>query len=103
MASGGNSENCRFTVRPTRRTASYGLAAALFFRSMNLPVAWLRFVDGHHHSLRSRLIGRNGTAQKMFLFSQEATMSRAFVKEQDVDYLELPERPVSGHPNDVTE
>ena len=30
-------------------------------------------------------------------------MSRAFVKEQDVDYLELPERPVSGHPNDVTE
>jgi transcription elongation GreA/GreB family factor len=30
-------------------------------------------------------------------------MSRAFVKEQDVDYLELPERPVSEHPNDVTE
>jgi transcription elongation GreA/GreB family factor len=30
-------------------------------------------------------------------------MSRAFVKGQDVDYLELPERPVSEHPNDVTE
>jgi transcription elongation GreA/GreB family factor len=31
-------------------------------------------------------------------------MSRAFVKEQDVEYLEdLPERPVSEHPNDVTE
>jgi len=31
-------------------------------------------------------------------------MSRAFVKEQDADYLEeLPERPVSEHPNDVTE
>jgi transcription elongation GreA/GreB family factor len=30
-------------------------------------------------------------------------MSRAFVKEQDVDYVELPERPVSEHPNDVTE
>ena len=30
-------------------------------------------------------------------------MSRAFVKEQDVDYLEMPERPVSEHPNDVTE
>ena len=31
-------------------------------------------------------------------------MSRAFVREQDVDYLEdLPERPVSAHPNDVTE
>jgi transcription elongation GreA/GreB family factor len=31
-------------------------------------------------------------------------MSRAFVKEQDVDHLEdLPERPVSEHPNDVTE
>src|SRR6202048_2319439 len=31
-------------------------------------------------------------------------MSRAFVKEQDGDYLEdLPERPVSEHPNDVTE
>ena len=30
-------------------------------------------------------------------------MTRAFVKEQDVDYLELPERPVSEHPNDVTE
>ncbi len=29
-------------------------------------------------------------------------MSRAFVKEQDVDYLEMPERPVSEHPNDVT-
>jgi transcription elongation GreA/GreB family factor len=33
----------------------------------------------------------------------EPAMSRAFVKEQDVDYLELPERPVSEHPNDVTE
>src|ERR1700676_4631052 len=31
-------------------------------------------------------------------------MSRAFVKEHDADYLEdLPERPVSEHPNDVTE
>jgi transcription elongation GreA/GreB family factor len=30
-------------------------------------------------------------------------MSRAFVKEQDVDYLEMPERHVSEHPNDVTE
>ena len=31
-------------------------------------------------------------------------MSRAFVKEQDADYPEdLPERPVSEHPNDVTE
>src|ERR1700676_5233260 len=30
-------------------------------------------------------------------------MSRAFVKEQDVDYVELPERPVSEHPTDVTE
>jgi transcription elongation GreA/GreB family factor len=30
-------------------------------------------------------------------------MSRAFVKEQDVDYLEQPERAVSEHPNDVTE
>jgi len=30
-------------------------------------------------------------------------MSRAFVKDQDADYLELPERPVSEHPNDVTE
>jgi transcription elongation GreA/GreB family factor len=35
--------------------------------------------------------------------SQESAMSRAFVKEQDVDYLEMPERPVSEHPNDVTE
>jgi transcription elongation GreA/GreB family factor len=31
-------------------------------------------------------------------------MSRAFVKEQDADYVEdLPERPISPHPNDVTE
>jgi hypothetical protein len=31
-------------------------------------------------------------------------MSRAFVREQHVDYLdEIPDRPVSGHPNDVTE
>jgi hypothetical protein len=31
-------------------------------------------------------------------------MSWAFIREQDVDYLEdLPERPVSAHPNDVTE
>jgi transcription elongation GreA/GreB family factor len=31
-------------------------------------------------------------------------MSRAFVKEQDADYVEdLPERPVSPHPNDVTD
>jgi transcription elongation GreA/GreB family factor len=30
-------------------------------------------------------------------------MSRAFVKDQDADYVELPERPVSEHPNDVTE
>ena len=31
-------------------------------------------------------------------------MSRAFVREQDADYLEdLPDRPVSEHPNDVTE
>src|SRR5260370_27866822 len=30
-------------------------------------------------------------------------MSRAFVKEQDVDHLEMPERPVSEHPNEVTE
>ena len=30
-------------------------------------------------------------------------MSRAFVKEQDVDAVEgLPERPISEHPNDVT-
>src|SRR5258708_8677646 len=30
-------------------------------------------------------------------------MSRAFVKEQDVDYLEMPGRAGSEHPNDVTE
>jgi transcription elongation GreA/GreB family factor len=31
-------------------------------------------------------------------------MSRAFVKERDADYPEdLPERPISEHPNDVTE
>src|SRR5260370_20390601 len=30
-------------------------------------------------------------------------MSRAFVKEQDVDYLEMPEGRVSAHRNDVTE
>jgi len=31
-------------------------------------------------------------------------MSRAFVREKDVDYLQgLPERPISEHPNDVTE
>ena len=31
-------------------------------------------------------------------------MSRAFVREREVDYLEgLPERPISEHPNDVTE
>jgi len=31
-------------------------------------------------------------------------MSRAFVKEQDANYVEdLPERPISPHPNDVTE
>jgi hypothetical protein len=31
-------------------------------------------------------------------------MSRAFVREKDVDYLEvLPERPISEHSNDVTE
>jgi transcription elongation GreA/GreB family factor len=31
-------------------------------------------------------------------------MSRAFVREQDLDSIEdLPERPVSEHPNDVTE
>ena len=31
-------------------------------------------------------------------------MSRAFVKEQDADYVEdLPERPISPHRNDVTE
>src|SRR5258708_33145415 len=30
-------------------------------------------------------------------------MRGAFVKEQDVDYLEMHERPVSEHPNDVTE
>jgi hypothetical protein len=31
-------------------------------------------------------------------------MSRAFVKDQDIDSSEdLPERPVSAHPNDVTE
>ena len=31
-------------------------------------------------------------------------MSRAFVKEQDADALEvLPDRPISLHPNDVTE
>jgi len=30
-------------------------------------------------------------------------MSRAFVKDQDADYVELPDRPVSEHPNDVTE
>ena len=31
-------------------------------------------------------------------------MSRAFVREQDADYPDdLPERPVSEHPNDVTE
>ncbi len=31
-------------------------------------------------------------------------MSRAFVKEQDADFVEdLPERPISEHPNDVTE
>lgn len=30
-------------------------------------------------------------------------MSRAFIKEQDVDHPDLPQRPVSEHPNDVTE
>jgi hypothetical protein len=31
-------------------------------------------------------------------------MSGAFIREKDVDYLEgLPERPISEHPNDVTE
>lgn len=31
-------------------------------------------------------------------------MSRAFVKEQDTDSLDdLPDRPISEHPNDVTE
>ena len=31
-------------------------------------------------------------------------MSRAFVKEQDTDYLDdLPDRPIPEHPNDVTE
>ena len=31
-------------------------------------------------------------------------MSRAFVKDQEADYLDaLPDRPVSKHPNDVTE
>ena len=31
-------------------------------------------------------------------------MSRAFVREKDVDYLQgLPERPISEHPNEVTE
>ena len=31
-------------------------------------------------------------------------MSRAFVKEQDTDHVDdLPERPISEHPNDVTE
>jgi transcription elongation GreA/GreB family factor len=31
-------------------------------------------------------------------------MSRAFVREQDTDHLDdLPERPISEHPNDVTE
>jgi transcription elongation GreA/GreB family factor len=31
-------------------------------------------------------------------------MSRAFVKEQDAEYVEdVPERPISEHPNDVTE
>jgi transcription elongation GreA/GreB family factor len=30
-------------------------------------------------------------------------MSRAFIKDQDADYVELPDRPVSEHPNDVTE
>src|SRR6476660_6181959 len=30
-------------------------------------------------------------------------MSRAFVKDQDADYVELPDRLVSEHPNDVTE
>src|ERR1700680_2551573 len=44
----------------------------------------------------------------MFLFQggsalELGLMSRGFVKEQDVDYLELPERPVSEHPKDVTE
>lgn len=30
-------------------------------------------------------------------------MSRALVREQEVDYLEdLPDRPVSAHPDDVT-
>src|SRR5689334_21957937 len=31
-------------------------------------------------------------------------MSRAFVKDQDDDFVEdLPDRPISAHPNDVTE
>jgi hypothetical protein len=31
-------------------------------------------------------------------------MSRAFVREQDADSLDdLPDRPISEHPNDVTE
>jgi hypothetical protein len=30
-------------------------------------------------------------------------MSSAFVRNHDVDHLEMPERHVSPHPNDVTE
>jgi transcription elongation GreA/GreB family factor len=58
--------------------------------------------------MAAMVAARNGTAKRLFLLpfhlSRRQPMSRAFVKEQDDDYLEdLPERPVSEHPNDVTE
>jgi transcription elongation GreA/GreB family factor len=59
--------------------------------------------------LRGCLVEEERTCAKNVPFPAVVTaleheqMSRAFVKEQDVDYLALPERPVSEHPNDVTE
>jgi len=50
----------------------------------------------------------NGTVQKLFLsrllqLNGSRLMSRAFVKDQDAYLEDLPERPVSEYPNDVTE
>jgi transcription elongation GreA/GreB family factor len=50
----------------------------------------------------------NGTVQELFLsqllqLNGSRLMSRAFVKDQDAYLEDLPERPVSEYPNDVTE
>jgi hypothetical protein len=60
---------------------------------------------------RTPRLKTNATTQKLFRSRGGDTragarifMSRAFVREKDVDYLQgLPERPISEHPNDVTE